>query len=135
MKSFSIIAALLATATLTVAAPTPSAPVSGLKYELITREEILERLATSPTDANDVLVKRTAGNVCPSPSSHPSSLMRTQAKATQIYMCTGGNWGSTCGNVWIPSDQYPTCYTIPEPWFESVGSMGPDTGALYRLTT
>lgn len=60
MKSTTFLASLLATA---FAAPTPSSPVGGLKYDLITRDEILARLATSPAEANDVLAKRTPGNV------------------------------------------------------------------------
>lgn len=67
MKTITIFASLLAAATLAFAAPTASSPVSGLKYDLITRDEILARLATSATDANDVLTKRTPGNVCSAP--------------------------------------------------------------------
>lgn len=63
MKSVTIFGFLLAAATLAIAAPTLSSPVSRLKYDLITRDEILARLATSAIDANDVLAKRTPGNV------------------------------------------------------------------------
>lgn len=68
MKSIASIATALAAVTQAIAAPTASSPVSGLKYDLISRDEILARLSTSPTDANNVLAKRTPGNVSPSPS-------------------------------------------------------------------
>lgn len=48
-------------------------------------------------------------------------------------MCTGSNWTNTCGVVTFSLDG--TCKTLPEPFFKSVGSIGPDAGALCRLTT
>lgn len=67
MGLFASFVKALAAATLVIATPTPSSPVSGLKYDLITRDEILARLSTSTTDANDVLAKRTPGNVSSPP--------------------------------------------------------------------
>lgn len=48
-------------------------------------------------------------------------------------MCTGSGWSGTCGVVTF--DLNGTCKQIPEPYFKSVGSIGPDAGALCRLTT
>jgi hypothetical protein len=77
----------------------------------ISPEEVRARMSTSPADAKNVL-KRTPGNV---------------------YFCTGSNWSHTCQVLSFGLAGQGNCQVIPEPWFESTGSIGPDPGALCFL--
>ncbi|GME53119.1 allantoate permease [Neofusicoccum parvum] len=104
----SFTAALLPLLSTTAALPTAAAIPDG--FEPITRDEILRRLATSPSDANETLQKRTPGN---------------------IYICTGANWTGTCGSKVQPFD---TCIKLTAPYYHNIGSFGPDAGALCRIT-
>ncbi|KAL1876360.1 hypothetical protein VTK73DRAFT_9539 [Phialemonium thermophilum] len=115
MKSFlalslSLVPLLVSPAVL--AAPTPDPEPLPAGFQHITREEILRRINTSPADPAEGLLKRTPGNV---------------------FMCTGSNWSNTCAVVTFSLDG--SCKKLPEPYFKSVGSIGPDPGALCRLTT
>ncbi|KAL8403947.1 hypothetical protein RB594_008996 [Gaeumannomyces avenae] len=79
-----------------------------MKSFLATVVAFLPLVAAAPT-ADAGLEKRTPGNV---------------------FLCTGSGWGNTCGNFFVGTGG---CKPIPEPWRGSVGSAGPDRGALCRL--
>ncbi|KAK0745554.1 hypothetical protein B0T18DRAFT_324535, partial [Schizothecium vesticola] len=48
-----------------------------------------------------------------------------------VYTCTGTKWSNTCEVLQVGIDG--VCHQLPEPYFESIGSAGPDRGAICRV--
>lgn len=137
MKAFVVLASLLAAA---IAAPAPSpGPANALEVKLpnrsipIAAEEVRRRMTSSKVDTNNVLRKRTPGNVGDTPLFSDASVGSQDIDwHWQVYMCTGSDFQHTCNVYSFGTDG--VCYSLPEPYWESTGSMGPDQGALCRLT-
>ncbi|CRK20634.1 hypothetical protein BN1723_002611 [Verticillium longisporum] len=95
-----------------------AAPISGRDADLqlprgwtaINAIEVARVMASSPAD--NILSKRSPGSV---------------------YMCTEPEWAGECARVAIPISY--TCQVIPAPFTYNLGSIGPDRGALCRITT
>jgi len=61
---------------------------------------------------------------------HPSSPDRQRLTA-QVYFCTEPNWGGSCEVFSFGINQ--VCYQVPGPYYEHVGSAGPDPGATCQI--
>ncbi|KAK5655797.1 hypothetical protein OQA88_5335 [Cercophora sp. LCS_1] len=66
-------------------------------------------LAAPPAEARDLSARATPGNV---------------------WVCAGAGWAEPCQLLTVGLNN---CMEIPEPQFSSIGSIGPDPGALCRL--
>ncbi|KAK0704566.1 hypothetical protein B0H67DRAFT_498211 [Lasiosphaeris hirsuta] len=52
-------------------------------------------------------------------------------KKKKVYICGGANWAAPCDVLHLGTSG--TCYTLPNTWWQNVGSIGPDRGAICRL--
>ncbi|KAG7126473.1 hypothetical protein HYQ46_010464 [Verticillium longisporum] len=66
-------------------------------------------------------------------ASSPADNIRSERSPGSVYMCTEPEWAGECARVAIPISY--TCQVIPAPFTYNLGSIGPDRGALCRITT
>ncbi|KAH6688586.1 hypothetical protein F5X68DRAFT_255531 [Plectosphaerella plurivora] len=111
--------ALLSLASVVMAAPVSEGPATSLSGSVLPRgwtridpSEVARRMASFALDNKGGLEKRQPGNV---------------------YLCTKANWQGDCAVVDFTVAY--TCQAIPAPFTNNLGSIGPDKGALCRLTT
>ncbi|KAM7184916.1 hypothetical protein V8F20_012008 [Naviculisporaceae sp. PSN 640] len=54
----------------------------------------------------------------------------TLATPGNVYVCGANGWGLPCNVLNVGLNN---CMELPEPYYSSIGSAGPDPGALCRL--
>ncbi|RNJ59562.1 hypothetical protein D7B24_002171 [Verticillium nonalfalfae] len=66
-------------------------------------------------------------------ASSPADNIFSKRFPGSVYMCTEAEWAGECARVTVPISY--TCQDIPAPFTYNLGSIGPDRGALCRITT
>ncbi|KAK0639173.1 hypothetical protein B0T16DRAFT_449951 [Cercophora newfieldiana] len=61
--------------------------------------------------------------------------LTTRDTPGNVYFCTEPNWTGTCEvfNYPLSLGDNTVCSRMPEPFYENIGSIGPDRGAICRV--